>query len=64
MPETEEGADGDGFGARGDEPPCHEIDGRNVVRVEGVAEAEGVGEEGRSDEGGVRVQDDANDGPD
>jgi hypothetical protein len=40
--EREKGADGDGPLARGDEAARGEVDGRDVVRVEGVPEAEGA----------------------
>ncbi|POR32806.1 Uncharacterized protein TPAR_06978, partial [Tolypocladium paradoxum] len=62
--EREEGADGRGPLARGDEAPGHEVDGGDVVRVEGVTEPERVGEGGGRDEGRVEAQDDGDGGPD
>lgn len=54
MAEREVGADSDGGLVGGDEPSGEEVDGRDVVGVEGVAEAEGVGEDGGGEE--VRVE--------
>jgi len=41
-----------------------EVDGGDVVCVEGVAQAEGVGEDGGREELGVVVEEDGGDGPD
>lgn len=62
--QAEPGADADGALARGNQTAGHEVDGRNVVGVKGVAEAQGVGEDSRRDEPGVKAQDGAHDGPD
>lgn len=61
--QAEPGADADGALAGGDQAAGHEVDGGDVVGVEGVAEAQGVGEDGGGDELGVKVQEDADDGP-
>ena len=54
MAEAEERAHRHGPLARRDEPARHEVDGGDVVGVEGVAEAERVGERAGGDEVGVR----------
>ena len=53
MAETEPRPHGDGFRARRDEAAGHEVDGGDVVCVQGVAEAEGIGEHGGGGEEGV-----------
>ncbi|TFA98174.1 hypothetical protein CCMA1212_010021 [Trichoderma ghanense] len=62
--EREKGAHGGGPLSGRDEPPRHEVNGRDVVRVQGMAQAEGVGERRGRDEGRVEVQDDADGDPD
>ena len=65
MAEGEPRPDGDGPLARRDEAPCHEVDGGDVVGVEGVAEPERVGEGGGGEEGPcVEGEDDGHEGPD
>lgn len=61
--EGEEGADGDGPLAGSDEAPGGEVDGGDVVGVEGVAKAEDVGKGGRADEGGMAGEGPGDDGP-
>ncbi|KDN60261.1 hypothetical protein CSUB01_07716 [Colletotrichum sublineola] len=62
--QREECTDCDWTLARGNEAPGHEVDGGDVVSVEGVAEAEDEGEGGGGDEGWVKVQQNAGDDPD
>lgn len=50
--------------ARGDQAPGHEVDGADVVGIEGMAEAEGVGEDGGGNERGVEAEDDPDGSPD
>lgn len=66
MAKTEPRTNGDGTAARvaGEETASHQVDGGDVVSVEGVAEAERVGEGGGGHEGAMGVEDDAADGPD
>ncbi|KFY44397.1 hypothetical protein V494_01490 [Pseudogymnoascus sp. VKM F-4513 (FW-928)] len=45
--------------ARGDEPPCHQVNGGDVISVQSMTEAERVGEDGGAGEVGVEVEDDA-----
>lgn len=49
MAEREEGADGHGRLSCGDEPPGHEVDAGNVVRIKGVTEAKDPGYCGGAD---------------
>ena len=56
MTETEECADGDWPLASSYQATCHEVDGGDVVGVEGVAEAERVGQGGGAEEVGVGVE--------
>ena len=50
-------SDGSALRIAGQQPPCHEVNGADVVGVEGVAEAERVGECGGGHEGAVVVED-------
>lgn len=59
MAQAEPGADADGALAGRDEAPCHEVDGADVVGIEGVAQAQGVRQDGGGDKHWVEVQDDA-----
>lgn len=63
MAQAEPRADADGPLAGGDEAPGHEVDGADVVGVEGVAQAQGVGKDGSGDEHGIEVQDYTDDDP-
>ncbi len=57
MAQTEECADGHGAGAGRDEPARHQVDGRDVVGIQGVAEAQRVGERRRGEEVCVSCED-------
>lgn len=61
--QAEPRADADGPLAGGDEAPGHQVDGADVVGVEGVPQAQGVGQHGGGDEQREEVQDDAHGGP-
>lgn len=64
MAQAEEGADGHGLLAAGDQAARHQVDGGDVVGVEGVAESEGIGQHRGRDHLGEVVQGDADAGPD
>ena len=55
MTETEKRAYGDRALTSSYQAPSHEVDGGDVVGVEGVAETEGEGEGGGAEEVGVGV---------
>lgn len=64
MPKTEKSTDGYRFLPRGDESARHEVDGGDVVGVEGVSESQGVGQDGGRDHFGEVVQGYSDAGPD
>lgn len=64
MSQAEKGADGYGSLTGSNQAARHQVDGADVVGVEGVAEAKGVGEHGGRDHFGEVVQGDADAGPD
>lgn len=61
--EAEPGADADGALAGRDEAAGHEVDRADVVGIEGMAQAEGVGQDGGGYQHRVEVQDDADGHP-
>lgn len=63
VPQREEGPHSGRPLPGSDEPPGHEVDGGDVVGVQGMAQAEDVREGGGRDEAGVEVQHDGSDGP-
>lgn len=60
----EEHADCHGLLAGGDEAAGHQVDGRDVVCVQSMAKAKGVGQDGRGDERRVKMKNNANSNPD
>ncbi len=63
MAKTKPGPDGNRFGTRCHEAPCHEVNGRYVVGIESVPQAESIRQEGRGGESCMRAEDDGYDGP-
>lgn len=63
MAQTKPCADADGTLAGRDQAAGHEVDGADVVGIEGMAQTKGVRQDGGGDEHRVEVQDDADDHP-